>query len=263
MKRNITDSFLTIVTRRMKWLETKSLAWIVKSNKDVAMKTMAVLIVITLRRILRKLKEENAYGLRMLERNKEKLTPDYTFKNFFGFLEARRENDSLNFPQAMQSDESFAYKKWIIQFLDDLELLNAYKAVEKPKRVKTLGSRWVSKKKSDAEGNLLKFKSRLTTLEIQLKSGIDDQETFAAVDMNGTSRWVFVVAGKWRRSAKALDFLEEVGSHGLTRGCVWKASSDCLVAAEAFDVQTNNQSPTPRPVLKTRTNSNEGCRRTP
>ena len=61
----------------------------------------------------------------------------------------------------------------------------------------------------------------------------------------------------------ALDFLEEVGSHGLTRGSVWKASSGCLVAAEALDVQTNNQSPTPRAVLKTKTNSNEGARRAP
>jgi len=34
-----------------------------------------------------------------------------------------------------------------------------------------------------------------------------------------------------------LDFLEEVGSHGLTRGSVWKASTSRLVAAEALDVQ--------------------------
>ena len=44
---------------------------------------------------------------------------------------------------------------------------------------------------------------------------------------------------------------EEVGSNGLTRGSVLKASSSCLVAAKALDIQTNNQSPTPRPVLKT------------
>jgi hypothetical protein len=58
----------------------------------------------------------------------------------------------------------------------------------------------------------------------------------------------------------ALDFLEEVGSHGLTTGSVWKASSSCLVAAEALDVRTNNQSSTPRPVLKTKTNSKECAR---
>jgi hypothetical protein len=58
-----------------------------------------------------------------------------------------------------------------------------------------------------------------------------------------------------------VDFLEEVGNHGLTRESVWKASSSYLVAAEALDVQTNNQSPTPRPVPKTKNNSNEGSRR--
>jgi hypothetical protein len=61
----------------------------------------------------------------------------------------------------------------------------------------------------------------------------------------------------------ALVFLEEVGSHELTRESVWKASSSCLVAAEALDVQTNNESPMPRPVLKTKTKSNEGARRAP
>ena len=59
----------------------------------------------------------------------------------------------------------------------------------------------------------------------------------------------------------ALDFLEEVGSHGLTRESVWKASSSCLVAAKALDVQTNNPSPTPKPVPKILTKSNEGARR--
>ena len=54
----------------------------------------------------------------------------------------------------------------------------------------------------------------------------------------------------------ALDFLVEVGSHGLTR-------ESGLVAVEALDVQTNNQSPTPSSVLKTKTNSNEGARRAP
>jgi len=32
---------------------------------------------------------------------------------------------------------------------------------------------------------------------------------------------------------------------------------------KCLDVETNNQSPTPRPVLKTKTNSNEGARRAP
>ena len=59
----------------------------------------------------------------------------------------------------------------------------------------------------------------------------------------------------------APDFLEQVGSHGLTRGSLWKASSSCLVAPEVLDVQTNSQSPTPKPDLKTKTNSNEGATR--
>ena len=61
----------------------------------------------------------------------------------------------------------------------------------------------------------------------------------------------------------AIDFFEEAESHGFTRGSVWKASSRCLVAAEALDVQTSNKLPKPRPVLKTKTKIMEVDRRAP
>jgi hypothetical protein len=77
----------------------------------------------------------------------------------FGFLQA----ESLNFSQAIRSEESFECKISIIQILDDLEQLNAYKVVEKPKGVNIVGSRWVCKKKYDGEGNLLKFKKSWLT----------------------------------------------------------------------------------------------------
>jgi len=58
MKRLITDLPLRIVMRRMKWLKTKRLTWMVKTIETMlikmVMKTMAVLIVSTLRRFLRK-----------------------------------------------------------------------------------------------------------------------------------------------------------------------------------------------------------------
>jgi len=58
MKSLIMDLFLTIVMRRLKWLKTKSLTWMVETIKyrlmKVVMKTMAVLIVNTLIRILTK-----------------------------------------------------------------------------------------------------------------------------------------------------------------------------------------------------------------
>ena len=58
MKRLITDLFVTKVMRKMKYLETKSLEWMVNAIKNmllkVVMETTTVLIVNTLRRILAK-----------------------------------------------------------------------------------------------------------------------------------------------------------------------------------------------------------------
>ena len=142
------------------------------------------------------LKEGNASGLRRSERNKDKPKLDCTFKKFFGFFEAGTEEESLNFSQAMQSDETFECKKSISQFLDDLEQLNAYKVVEKHQGVNIIGSRWFFQQKFDADENLLEFESRMTPFRYQEKNGIDYQKTFAAVAMNGTSRLLFVVAAK-------------------------------------------------------------------
>jgi len=60
-----------------------------------------------------------------------------------------------------------------MQFIDDLEQLNGYKVFEKPKCENFIGSRWVCKKKYYAEGNLFKFKSKLTPFRYQQKYGID------------------------------------------------------------------------------------------
>ena len=90
MKSLIMDLFLTIVMRRLKWLKTKSLTWMVETIKyrlmKVVMKTMAVLIVNTLIRILTKKArnlKENASGLIRSERNEDEPKPDYTYENFW------------------------------------------------------------------------------------------------------------------------------------------------------------------------------------
>ena len=92
------------------------------------------------------------------------------------------------FDEAMQSEEKHGYEKSIIDFLDDLEELNALEIVTKPVGVNVIGSRWVCKKKYDANGNLLPFKSRLMLLDYEQKYGVDNGETFAPVGMNGTNR---------------------------------------------------------------------------
>jgi hypothetical protein len=114
-------------------------------------------------------------------------------------LETGSKKSSLSFGEAMQSEEKHEYKKSIIGFLDDLEKLNAFEIVTKPVGMNVVGSRWVCKKKYDANGNLLQFKSRLTPLGYQQKYGVDYGETFGHVAMSGTNRLLLCVAAHWGR----------------------------------------------------------------
>jgi hypothetical protein len=81
--------------------------------------------------------------LRRSERNKDKPRPEYSLKRSFGYLDRGSNKSSLNFNEAMQSKEKHEYKKSIIDFLDDLEKLNAFEIVTKPVGVNVIGSRWV------------------------------------------------------------------------------------------------------------------------
>ena len=81
--------------------------------------------------------------MRRSERNKDKPRPEYSSKRLFGYLERGSKWSSLSFDEAMQSEEKHEYKKSIIDFLDDLEKLNAFEIVTKPVGVNVIGSRWV------------------------------------------------------------------------------------------------------------------------
>ena len=143
-------------------------------------------------------------GLRRSERNKDKPRHEYSLKRLFGYLERGSKKSSLSFDEAMQSEEN-RDKKSSIDFLHDHEKLSAFEIVTKPVGVNVIGSRWVCKKKYDANGNLLQFKPWLTPPGYQQNYGVDHGETFAFVAMNGTNPLLPCVAAHWGRYPKKGD----------------------------------------------------------
>lgn len=75
----------------------------------------------------------------------------------------------MKLAQAMESEEKHEYKKSIVVFLSDLELLNAFQVVSNRPDANICGSRWLCTKNYDSNGNLLKYKSRSTPLGYQHK----------------------------------------------------------------------------------------------
>jgi len=68
----------------------------------------------------------------------------------------------------MESQEKHEFKKSIVEFLTDWELLDAFELETKPPDTHIIGSRWACKKKYDCTGNFLKYKSKFQSLRIHL-----------------------------------------------------------------------------------------------
>jgi hypothetical protein len=66
--------------------------------------------------------------------------------------------------------------------------------VELPSHCKTVGNKWVFKKKTDMDGNLHTFKARLVAKGFTQTHGIDYDETFSPVVMIKSIRILFAIA---------------------------------------------------------------------
>ena len=108
---------------------------------------------------------------------RDKPNVDYSFKTFLGYIQSETYKSTVNFAQAMESEEKHEFKKSIVNFLTEFELLNGFEVVTKPPNASIIALRWVCKKKYDCNANLLKYKSRLTPIAHQHKYGIDYGET--------------------------------------------------------------------------------------
>jgi len=85
--------------------------------------------------------EKETLQVRFSDRNKDNPRSENLLSKMFAFMERANEKDSLSFAKAMANNEKHEYKNSIITFLDDLEKLNAFKEVTRPKDINLIGSR--------------------------------------------------------------------------------------------------------------------------
>ena len=73
--------------------------------------------------------------------------------------------------------------------------------VDAPEGIKPIRCKWIFKKKTDMEGNVITYKARLVAKGYRQKQGVDYDETFSPVAMLKSKRILLAIAimryGKW------------------------------------------------------------------
>ena len=91
------------------------------------------------------------------------------------------DDDPRNVKEAVNSEDSDLWKKAMDKEMDSLDKNEAWQLVLLPARRKSIGIKWLLKKKLNAEGKVDKHKARLVAKGYSQVEGIDFGEIFSPV----------------------------------------------------------------------------------
>ncbi|KAI3708868.1 hypothetical protein L2E82_38397 [Cichorium intybus] len=103
-------------------------------------------------------------------------------------------DEPVNYQSAMSDPES---DKWLEAMNTEMQSMHdnqVWDLVNLPTNCKTVGNKWVFKKKTDVDGNVHTFKARLVAKGYSQTHGIDYDETFSPVAMIKSIRILFAIA---------------------------------------------------------------------
>jgi hypothetical protein len=91
------------------------------------------------------------------------------------------DDDSITVREAVNSEDSKLWKKAMVEEMDALDKNEAWDIVELPAVIKYVGSKWLFKKKFNAQGKVEKYKSPLVAKVYSRVEGIDFGEIFSPI----------------------------------------------------------------------------------
>jgi hypothetical protein len=111
---------------------------------------------------------------------RERRQPErYSPPNFrSNFALSITDDDPRTVREAVNSEDSKLWKKAMVEEIDALDKNEAWDIVELPAGRKSVGSKWLFKKKFNAEGKVEKYKARLVAKGYSQVEGIDFGEIF-------------------------------------------------------------------------------------
>ena len=88
-------------------------------------------------------------------------------------------------------------EKWLLAMKSEMQSMynnQVWTLIDSPDGIKTIGSKWVFKKKTDMDGKVHTYKARLVTKGFKQSHGIDYDETFLPVVMLKSIRILLAIA---------------------------------------------------------------------
>jgi len=111
-------------------------------------------------------------------RQLERYIPTYFRSNFALSI---TDDDPRTIREAVNSEDSKLWKKAMVEEMDALDKNEAWDIVELPAGIKYVGSKWLFKKKFNAQGKVDKYKTRLVAKGYSQVEGIDFGEIFSPI----------------------------------------------------------------------------------
>uniref|UniRef100_A0AAV1T842 Polyprotein n=1 Tax=Peronospora matthiolae TaxID=2874970 RepID=A0AAV1T842_9STRA len=112
------------------------------------------------------------------------------------------ERDPTNYSEAMRSTKRPDWEKAMREEIAALEANDVWRVIKRPAGSNALHSKWVYKTKTDAHGDLERYKARLVACGNEQVFGIYYQLTFAAVMDMSTVKVIIALAATWNVPAK-------------------------------------------------------------
>ena len=119
----------------------------------------------------------------------------------YGFLISEQkdvlliENDEpTTYEESLNSSESDQWLKDMKSEMDSMYTNQVWTLVDPPEGIKPIGCKWIFKKKTDMEGNMITYKARLVAKGYCQKQGVDYDETFSPVAMLKSIRILLAIA---------------------------------------------------------------------
>ncbi|RVW73229.1 Retrovirus-related Pol polyprotein from transposon TNT 1-94 [Vitis vinifera] len=110
------------------------------------------------------------------------------------FLTYLLENDPQTFKEAMSSPKASYWKEAINSEIESILQNHTWELVDLPPGTKTLGCKWIFKKKMKADGSIDKYKARLVAKGYKQREGLDYFDTYSPVSRITSIRMLIAIA---------------------------------------------------------------------
>jgi hypothetical protein len=115
------------------------------------------------------------------------------------------DDDPRTVREAVNSEDSKLWKKAMVEEMDALDKNEAWDIVELPAGRKSVGSKWLFKKKFNAQGKVEKYKARLVEKGYSQVEGIDFGEIFSPVAKLTSIRFLLSIAAAFDLEVEQMD----------------------------------------------------------